>query len=289
MAPRPREYRRPATAAEAQELLRREAPRTTPLMLGPRTPDALYADVDAVVDLSGLDLAYVRAEGGEIHIGALTALQDLADSKVLQSLAGGVLAEAARASAASGMRHVATFGGALLTRDGPPEVRLAVSALDYLPGAAVVIQGADRYELPLSGWERPLPGEILLEVKFAPPPEPCGGALERVARTPRDEAIVAAAAVVEANNGVARRVRVAVGPCAPGEGGHNSWCSVKAETTPDSQATTEYLFATVLQALEKEVEPLADFRASAGYRRAMAGVLARRALARAWEAAQARQ
>ncbi len=236
MPKRLREYHRPTDLASALELLRR--PNTAPLLLGPRVPDHLYEEVEAVVDLSRLDLDYIREdEDGTLHIGALTPLSVLADSDLIRSRANGLLAEAARVVAASGLRDVATVGGALLSQAGPPEVLLALDALQAL----IVNDG-------------PPPRPIFVEVKLPPLLARMGGALERIARAPRDEAIVAVAAVV---NGLTQRTRLCVGPF-PIYG-----VSANAED--------------VLQALAGW-QPGSDFRASAEYRQAMAGVLARRAL-----------
>lgn len=240
MLKRPREYHRPADLVSALELLRH--PNTAPLLLGPRVPENLYEGAEAVVDLGRLDLAYIHEDAkGALHIGALTPLSTVAESDVIRSRADGLLAKAARVAAASGLRDVATVGGALLTHAGPSEVRLALEALQATP----ILEGAP-------------PGQLLREVVLPPLPAETGGALERVARAPRDEAIVAVAVVVTRPTGQAR---VAVGP------------SPIFSASGKSDAISQVLDGW---------QPISDFRASADYRKAMAGVLARRALEAAW-------
>jgi len=307
MPKRIREYHRPADWAAASELLRRTDLRTAPLVLGPRPPASPPADVEAVVDLSRLDLAYItQDEKGVLHVGALTPLQDLADSPQLKSLANGILSEAAHLSAHLGLRHVATVGGVLMSREGPPEVLLALLALD----ATVVVRSDDRSarevvevnvadlapqqvvlereygaaettktrEVPLAGFQPNAlaSGELIVEVKFGRLPAHVGGALERVARAPRDEAIVAAAALVEAVDGVCHQVRLALA----GAGKPQRMASAEhiLEGRPLNNTWLQKAVATV----EAEVNPVSDFRGSAEYRRAMAGVLARRVLEGAW-------
>ncbi|MBL7062965.1 MAG: hypothetical protein ISS49_01995 [Anaerolineae bacterium] len=94
-----------------------------------------------------------------------------------------------------------------------------------------------------------------------------------VARTPADEPIVAAVAVLEMDGDVVRQARLAL-------------TSVWPEPVRLAEAAAQLVgghldeegVRTVAAAVEKEVAPRGDFRGSEEYRRAMAGVLARRAL-----------
>ncbi len=306
MPKRIREYHRPADWASASELLRRTDLRTAPILLGPRPPSTPPADMEAVVDLSRLDLAYVNEDGGGvIHVGALTPLQDLADSPLLKSAANGILSEAANLSAHLGLRHVATVGGVLASCEGPPEVLLTLLGLD----ATVVVRSDDRSarevvevnvadlapqqvvldpehgapeatrtrEIPLAGFQSNAlaSGELVAEVKFERPAAYVGGALERVARAPRDEAIVAAAALVEVADGVCRQVRLALA----GAGKPQRMAS--AEHILEGRPLNDTWLQKAVETVEAEASPASDFRGSAEYRRAMAGVLARRVLERA--------
>ena len=271
---RPGEYHRPTDWASAQELLRRAEIRATPLILGPRVPIPPYGDAESIVDLSRLDLSYIKVDDG-VHIGALTPLQDLAASAQLEAIANGLLSEAARLTAHYGLRHLATVGGALLARPGPPEVGLALLALE----AVVIIRGEETREVSLADFSADSlqAGEVMAEVRFVP--TGAGGALERVARTPRDEAIVAAAAVVEVTNGNCRKVRLALAAPRPQR-------MPAAEKMLEGQPITNDQLQKMADAATSEAQVSADFRASAEYRQAMAGVLARRALETAWKRAQ---
>jgi carbon-monoxide dehydrogenase medium subunit len=303
MPRRIREYHRPPDWITASELLRRTDARAALLVLGPRPPLPEENESDAVVDLSQLNLAYITEDINRVvHVGALTSLQDLAEAPLLKSLANGLLAEAAHLAAHLGLRHVATLGGALLARAGPPEIPLALLVLDALavtrtePGAreTVEVHVADLApqtvrltpeaddatshlrEIPLPGFQPNALalGEVLVEVKFDHPVR-AGGALERLARTPRDQAIVAVAAMVEAEEDKITRARLAFA------GGNQPQRLPSAEKRLEGQSFTDRLAQDVARLVEAEVSPASDFRASADYRRAVAGVLAQRALERA--------
>ena len=94
-----------------------------------------------------------------------------------------------------------------------------------------------------------------------------------VARTPADEPIVAVVAVVEVDDGVVRQARVALTGVWPEP--------VRLAEAPAQLVggpLDETSIRAVAAAVEEEVTPRGDFLGSEEYRRAMAGVLTRRAL-----------
>jgi CO/xanthine dehydrogenase FAD-binding subunit len=97
----------------------------------------------------------------------------------------------------------------------------------------------------------------------------------QVARTPADEPIVAAIVVVEVDNGVVRQARLAL---------TGAWPEPARLVEPSARLVGGPLDAehiqAVAEAVEAAVEPQGDFLGSEEYRRAMAGVLTRRALER---------
>jgi CO/xanthine dehydrogenase FAD-binding subunit len=303
MSRRIREYHRPTEVAEAATLWQREQPVTGATLVGPRAPDEPYLGIEAVVDLTRLGLDQIsETPDGQIQIGAAVSLQALADSPLLQALADGVLAEAARLSAGSALRNAATVGGLLAyareaaqgtQRDGPPEVVLALQIL----GARVRLASAEA--APLGDYlrsqaffdaelRRSAPGEVgrlrtpkmplVLYVEFAKPEAGTRASLQRLARTPRDQALVAAAAAVSG-----QEVGLAVAP-----GGTAPLRLEAIEATLTGATASDETLQRVERDVAAAVAPLSDFRASAEYRRAMAGVLARRALAEALRRARGR-
>ena len=250
-------YQRPENLSEALKSLYQ--PNATPILLGPRVPAELFQGAQIAVDLRDLKLVYIREEAQSIHVGAHTPLQEIAQSPLLNKLAGGILSEAANLAAHLGLRHIAVIGGALSS----PDIENALLVLN----ATVVTHGKEKREIPLQKYQ-PVEGEILAEIKFPVPP--AWGALSRVARTPRDSALVSAAAVADVNTGVLQDVRLAVGPRGQRMTG--------AEHLAEGHAPTPEILQAVAQAVENTVQLDSDFRASDEYRRKMAGVLAARAL-----------
>ena len=270
---------KPRTRAEALELL--AGPQAAPLVTAPR-PDPLWGTpVHTFVDLGALDLDYIRAEAdGCLHVGAATSLQRLVDDIPLAAGTNGLLERAALQAAPEILRNLACLWGALRAHDGSPELLLALLALE----AQVVMLEAKKKprNLGLPEYLASRTGNknaLLIEVRFAPLPA-VGWALERVARTPRDEAIVAAAAVVEAKDGHVDRVRLALAGANPQP--------VRLETVEQNlagKAPDEKNLQAAAEAAASQARPVSDFRGSAEYRRAMVPVVVRRALQDAWKRA----
>jgi CO/xanthine dehydrogenase FAD-binding subunit len=255
----PLEYHRPTDMAQARELLQRNDLRAAPLLPGPRAPEARFADIDVAVDVGQLGLKYIRVSDPVLRIGAATPLQMVAESTAVQAEARGLLAEAARLVAPLTLRNFATLGGAWQAVDGPPEVRLAL-----------LVMNATR-----------APDDPLAEIIVPRSPQPgLGAAFARVARSPRDEAIVAAAAKLYWHEGVCRNVRLALA------GAHPQPIRItSAEAVLEGQPWSEARLRAVAERVMAEARPISDYRGSAEYRREMAGVLAKRALQTAWQRA----
>jgi CO/xanthine dehydrogenase FAD-binding subunit len=260
---------KPQVLSEALDLLRQ--PRAVPMAGGtwlvPRLqrgmPGSLAGTVETVVDLSTLGLNTIQLDEQEgLELGATATLAAVAAHDGCRHLAGGILAEAARRTAPPNVRNAATVGGTIVRAEPESELLLALLAL----AALVVIDDGQPRPLPLSDL---LPGPraaigrgLILKVHIPPLDSTVGGGLARVARTPADYPIVAAAAV-----GDGHTARIALGGVAP----------APLLLRLGSPAELDQAIATALA----DVDTPADFRGSAGYRRAMAPILAHRALARA--------
>lgn len=281
MLPHLNEYHRPGDLAQALRLLARPTPRTVPLAGGTWLVAGRDPSIQAVVDLAGLDLAFVKKNARRVRLGAMTTLQTVAEHPLIRELAGGLLAEAARRSATPPVRNVATVGGTLVAGEPDSEVLLALLVL----GARVVIRSprGRAVELPafLADRSAHLPAHGLITEVYLPlPPAGTGAALAGVGRTPHDRPIVNSAAVVVRRGEVCRAGSLALGGLAP-----YPFRLPHVEAMLTGQQFDADLLACVSQAVMTGLEPPGDFRASAEYRRRMAAVVAGRALQQAWQQA----
>ncbi|HKZ70294.1 MAG TPA: hypothetical protein VJ020_09455 [Anaerolineales bacterium] len=209
MAKRIREYHRPETMAEAAALYDRKDVECVPLLLDQQPDVDAYYRAEAVVDLGHLSLNYIKEENDVVRIGVLTPLQTLVESPLIQSIASGILSEAAQMSAHLGLRHLIPLHN-LWYGDEALEVRIALSALraDHVFYDSSFLENSPSTDTEFRVHHVPdtFQGRFI-EVRIPFRAGLYGGAA-RVARTPRDHPIVAAYAVVTVTAGVIQHVSV---------------------------------------------------------------------------------
>lgn len=265
---------RPKTLAEALLHLSRQDVVVYPLAGGTELLSGKASHVRSVLDLSDLQLRYITADSAYLHIGATTTLQDVVQNEHVREIAGGVLGQAAFASAPKVQRHQQTVGGTVAGGAGNCDLLVAALALDaqvvyYLPG--------DRDEPrvdPLAQFlaeTRGHPPYLITELRVPLLRGDVQSRLERVSRTPRDGAIVNAAAVIGLEDGKIAHARVAVG----GVAGHPIRLEA-VEALLTGQAPADLDLAAVERTAREAVSPQGDWRGSAAYRRHLVGVLVRR-------------
>ncbi|MGN6132472.1 MAG: FAD binding domain-containing protein [Nocardioidaceae bacterium] len=208
--------------------------------------------------------SYVRVEGDVVAIGALTRHCELVSSEVLRAEAP-LLARAASYVGDPQIRHRGTLGGSLAHADPAADLPAAVLASD----AVLVVQGpGGRREVPVAEFfagyfETAMsPDEMLVEVRV-PRTGTAGWHYEKFTRRAHDWAIVAVATV-------AGRVALA------------NMGSTPLRATGTERALAGGASTAEAAALAGEgTSPVADMHADAAYRRHLAQVLTRRALAAA--------
>ncbi len=294
---------------EALLLLARTDTKTVPLAGGTYLLGMDDESIQAVVDLRDLELAYITEDARGMHIGAMTTLQTMADSPLLKDLATGILANASLASSFSRLiRNGATLGGTLAAGvASQADLLTALAVMD----AEVVLRSGSKSQVNLSGGtaERPgfalsgvtfkgkqerrvpcsalsmerRPNELIIEVIVPRPTFGCAASFTRVGRTPTDVALLNAAALVEVNDGVYKKVRLALGGVNMEpvrmqaiEKQLEGQPTTKTESV-DNPLDTQRMYAAI-QAGMATFSPAADFRASSGYRRVSGMNLAFRVL-----------
>lgn len=241
------------------------------------------ANPEHLIDINDLDeLAYIREEGFEIRIGALTRHVELEKSDLL-ALRFPAFRDAEHVIADPVVRNRGTIGGSLCQADAAEDLSAVCSALK----AQVVIRGAqgervvgldDFYIGPFTTAVGD--GELLTEIRLSLRPG-AGSAHEKVERRAGDWAVAAASAALWIEGGTIADAGVALSAVGP-----TTIHVSRAEELLRGKAPSEELFEQAGQIASEDCAPLPDGRGPVDYKRHLAGVLTKRALRRAAARAQ---
>ncbi len=231
-----------------------------------------------LIDINDLhELEYIREEGDEIRIGALTRHADLLDSELLARWAP-VFADAEEVIADPVVRNRGTIGGSLCQADAAEDLSAVCAALK----ASVAIRGPEGErvvgldEFYLGPFTTAVGAdEMLTEVRI--PRRPNGGsAHEKVERRAGDWAIAAVSAAVWIDGAVIADAGLALSAV-----GATTIQATRAVELLRGKAPAEELFAQAGQIAAEDCSPQPDGRGTVEYKRHLAGVLSKRALLRA--------
>jgi aerobic carbon-monoxide dehydrogenase medium subunit len=223
----------------------------------------------------------VELKDGGLRIGGLATHREVESSSLVRRRLP-LLAETYHHVATVRVRNMATVGGGLAHADpnqDPPPTLIALGATVKATSAAgsrsIQLDDffTDYYETVLN------PDEIVTEV-FVPKmaSNSAGAYLKFLPRTADDYATVSAAAVLtlDKTNKVINDVRIALGSV-----GVTPIRATAAEAILRGQPLKAEAFREAGEKAKEAVDPVSDFRGSAGYKREMAGVFVRRALEKA--------
>jgi carbon-monoxide dehydrogenase medium subunit len=283
--PPPFEYERATSIDHAIALLDRLGPEARLVAGGHSLLPMMklrLARPEHLIDINDLDLAYVRVEGDEIRIGAMTRHRELLESAVATEHYA-IFGEAERVIADPIVRNRGTVGGSLCQADPSEDLSAVMSAL----GATIVLHSKDGQrtvparEFHLGPYETAAqPGEIVTEIRV-PIRHQTGSAYEKVERRAGDWAIAAAGVFVSMDGAV-------VGDCGIGltAVGVEHFCVPAAEAALRGQSPTEQNIVAAAQLAADASNPSSDQRGPADYKRHLAKELTARALRRAAARAQ---
>jgi aerobic carbon-monoxide dehydrogenase medium subunit len=274
-------YARPDTVAEALEALA-SSDGAAPLAGGQSLVNVLkhrVASVELLVDISRLEelRQITRGSDGGLEIGACVTYDELDHSDEVRS-SHPLLAEVAAHIEDQQIRDRGTIGGNCCLSDPTNNLPPLLVALD----ATMVIQSASgQREVPAADFFHGYfatavgEGELLRSITIPPLASDAGVGYSTVAVGADSKAIARAAAMVR-GNGTIQDARVVLACVSPAPMRHSGM----EEALRGGQASVEAVRAAAEQ-IGADLEPLGDAHGSAEYRRAMARVVARRAVCQA--------
>jgi carbon-monoxide dehydrogenase medium subunit len=271
MIPAPFDYVRAASAAEALNALAEHGDEAKLLAGGQSLLPLMklrLAVPAVVVDLTGVDeLSYVRDEGDNLAVGALTRHHDIATNALVRREAP-MLAHAAGLVGDPQVRHRGTIGGSVAHADPSADLPTALLAL----GASYVVRGREgERTVPADDFSTGFletvlePDELLVEIRV---PKSSAWGYQKFTRRAIDWATVAVAAARRADGSVA----VALANMGP---------TVLRATAVEQALAAGTASADAASHADDGTEPGTDVTASSDYRRHLARVLTGRALQQA--------
>lgn len=235
-----------------------------------------------VIDVNRLrDLDYVRFDGGELAIGALTRHNTVLRSKAVAEHCP-LMVEAYRFVSHHAIRNRGTLGGNLCHADPASELPVVALLLDATmvlrsSGGERRVPAAEFFKGPFETAARA--DELLVEVRFPTQPQGQGYAFDEVSQRHGDFAIVAAGCTLAVEDGVCRAVRLGYGGVGP-----HALRVAEAEAALTGQPASVENFAKAAATAAEHVRPTSDVHADEAYRRDLVRALTARVL----EAALAR-
>ncbi len=278
MTPGTFEYHRPASVAEAVGLLAQHGEAAQVLAGGHSLVPMMklrLASPEHLVDINGIgEIKGIARENGEIRIGAATTQAEAVASDVLTS-ACPIIAEAIAVIADPQVRNCGTIGGNVANGDPGndlPAVMMALGATFTLTGPSGSRQVAAR-EFYRGLFDTALePGEILTEIRIAPPSSGHGYAYRKLKRKVGDYA-TAAAVILEVEGGNCTRAAVTLTNVAS--------AAIDATGAADALTGTGIDGAAIDEAARRAMDvtdPASDMHGPPEYRTRMAGEMTRRAI-----------
>jgi aerobic carbon-monoxide dehydrogenase medium subunit len=280
--PAPFEYERATSVDNALALLERHGPEARLVAGGHSLLPMMklrLAAPEFLIDINDLtDLDYIRVEGNEIAIGAMTRHAAVLSSPILAEHYP-IFRDAEQVIADPIVRNRGTIGGSVCQADPSEDLSAVAAAL----GMTMVIRSRDGsrtvsarafhtgpYETVVG------PAEILVELRVPVRPG-AGSAYEKVDRRAGDWAIAAGGCFISVDgSGVVSDVGIGLTAV-----GAAHFCCPQAEAALRGEVASDANLRAAAVKAAAATKPQTDQRGPADYKRHLAGELTKRALRRA--------
>ncbi len=287
--PAPFGYERATSVGHAIALLERLGPEARLVAGGHSLLPMMklrLARPEFLVDINDLvnDLSYVRIEGGELRIGAMTRHADLLGSAVAGEHYR-ILHDAERVIADPVVRNRGTVGGSIGQADPSEDLSSVFSCLraTIMITSSSGVRGVPARDIHDGPYQTVVgDAEMITEVRI-PIRAGSGSAYTKVERRAGDWAVAAAGAFVRLEGDVVADVGIGLTAV-----GSQHFCAPNAEAILLGKPISNALIEAAGVAAMAESSPSTDQRGPAEYKKHLAGELTKRSLRKAIARAQGR-
>ena len=236
-----------------------------------------FASPKYLIDIGGIEgMSYLREEGGQLRIGAMTRESSLEESELISEKYP-LLLDTVKMIADPQVRNMATVGGNLAHGDPAndhPATMIALRATVMVEGPKGSREiGIDDF-FPEFFTTAMDPNEILTEIRIPTPPSKSGGAYLKIERKVGDFATAAVACQLCFDAGGAIE-QIGIGLTNVGQ---TPIRSIKAEDLLRGETPNDNLLQEAGLLAADDSDPADDLRGSAGYKKALVNELTQRAI-----------
>ncbi len=232
-----------------------------------------------LVDISNLDLTYIKEEQGEVHIGCTTTISEMMRSSIIEGVGNGILTKACALIADTPLRNVITLGGniaRLVPWAGLPVVLLVLDAQIEILSQAETNRVTSAVEFFKKGGARD--DEIIKEV-IIPQKKDYFCQYERFALTVTDYSWLTIGFSAKNSSGIINDSHIAVSRiCKPQR-------VTNVEKLLNGRSIESLELEEIIYTLRESIAIVSDYRSAKKYRKHLIGVLFKRILIEMQEAA----
>ncbi len=276
-----KKYYKPQSIAAALALLEKNSGTILVIAGGTKLVPSQNDTVQELVDITELELNYIKNETGSIRIGATTTLQEMIESPVLNNLYNSITTKAALCTHHSIMiRNVSTIGGELVSTNPLSVYYCALLVLQ----AQVRIVGGEEFALAMNIFlnKKDLAGGLLIEIIIPRLKVNSFTGMASITTNKQSIPLICACVRLSFKKGLCQNVKLAMTgfPNVPQR-------LPQVEALLEGQPLTNANIEIVSAQIYKMYNPISDNLASAEYRQEVSGLVMKNALRQCLENAEA--
>lgn len=273
-------YFRPRSIAETLALVQKNSGTILVIAGGTKLVPSQNDTVKELVDITGLDLDYIKEDMGVIRVGATTPLQKLVEEPLIRKMYNGIVSQAVSLTHHSRMlRNMSTIGGELITTNALSILYCVMLVLQ----AQVRIAGGEEFALAMNIFlnKKGIAGGLLMEVLIPYIRNRTYAGMGSISQPHQPSPLIFAGARLSLNKGLCENVKIAL------TGSERVPQRIPAaETLMAGRRLSSETIELVASRVYESYQPMTDSLASEEYRKEVSRLVVKKALTQCLEQAE---